>query len=358
MNARLFKSVFLVAIAVFFVSLVAITAAFYFSFQNEAVSLGHAENFSLSAMLLGSFYPLLAIIVLMLVLSAVIAAVVARKIVMPIKSLNIETPDDRDVYEELRPLAQRVNEQNRTIYEQMDALGKEHGKQDAMRREFTANVSHELKTPLTSISGYAEIIRDGVASKEDIAPFAGKIYDEAQRMIVLVGDILRLSELETKELPTVWEEADIYAVCGEVAQRLSAVAKTAEVSLELTGQSAELTCVRHIIDDIAFNLCDNAIKYTEPGGVIKMSVSQDEESVTLSVSDNGIGIPRKDLDRVFERFYRVDKSHSREKGGTGLGLSIVKHGASLHQASLDMKSELGKGTSISVIFPKNRTVQS
>lgn len=311
----------------------------------------YAAGFTVLSLVTSALYPLITLVVLAIALSLLVAHRVSSRVVEPIKAINLEHLDYRNVYEELRPLAKRINEQNRKIYEQVDALKKEHGRRDTLRREFTANVSHELKTPLTSISGYAEIIHDGVVSEEDIKPFAGKIYDESQRMIALVGDILRLSELETKELSVVWERLNVFALCADIRERLLPIASAHGVTIGITGASCFVTGVRQVIEEIAYNLCDNAIKYNRPGGVVDMAVSQRGGHVLLSVSDTGIGIPQKDLDRIFERFYRVDKSRSRQIGGTGLGLSIVKHGASLHNAKIEISSELGSGTQIDILFP-------
>ena len=220
-----------------------------------------------------------------------------------------------------------------------------------MRRQFTANVSHELKTPLTSISGIAEIIKGGLVKPQDIPGFADDIYGEAQRMIRLVEDILRLSQLDEGGSSLQTEEVDLYHLAQEVAGRLTPAAVKGQVTLEVTGGPVRISGVRQLLDEMISNLCDNAIKYNRPGGRVTISVSRSDRGAELSVSDTGIGIPPEDQSRVFERFYRVDKSHSKAIGGTGLGLSIVKHGAAFHGADLSLESQPDRGTTIHLTFP-------
>lgn len=224
-------------------------------------------------------------------------------------------------------------------------------RREQLRREFTANVSHELKTPLTSISGFAEMMINGVP--DDIAAdFARSIYDEAQRLIVLVGDIIKLSELDENSAQLERERVDLRGLSEEVAKRLDFAAENKNVAVTVIG-NAQITGVRKILDEIIFNLCDNAIKYNKNGGSADIVISSDTEkhTVTLTVRDTGIGIPGYAQNRVFERFYRVDKGRSKSAGGTGLGLAIVKHGAACHNAEIRLKSEENKGTEISIIFP-------
>lgn len=225
-------------------------------------------------------------------------------------------------------------------------------KAEQMRREFTANVSHELKTPLHSISGYAELLKDGIVRPDDTILFSKRIYAEVQRMIALVDDIINLSHLDegAEELP--WEDTDLYGLAETVLQRLMQEAQTAGVSVTLTGTAAVLYGVPQLLEGIIYNLCDNAIKYNRPGGSVSVEVKDAEDQVILTVSDTGIGIPQEHRERVFERFYRVDKSHSKEVGGTGLGLSIVKHSARLHNAVIDLYSVAEGGTTVTVSFPK------
>ena len=224
-------------------------------------------------------------------------------------------------------------------------------RREQLRREFTANVSHELKTPLTSISGVAEMMVNGVP--DDIAAdFARSIYDEAQRLIVLVGDIIKLSELDENSARLEQERVDLRELSEDVAKRLGLAAENKNVAVTVIG-NAQITGVRKILDEMIFNLCDNAIKYNKNGGSADVVISSDAEkhTVTLTVRDTGIGIPGYAQNRVFERFYRVDKGRSKSAGGTGLGLAIVKHGAACHNAEIHLKSEENKGTEISIIFP-------
>lgn len=230
----------------------------------------------------------------------------------------------------------------------------EREKAEQMRREFTANVSHELKTPLQSIYGSAELLTDGMVKPEDVPRFSGRILAESKRMIALVEDIIKLSRLDegARELPR--EETDLYTLARQTVQELTPVAQAADVTLDITGESAILYGVPQLLSGVVFNLCDNAIKYNVPGGRVSVRVENQDTTVRLTVQDTGIGIPPDQQDRIFERFYRVDKSRSKEVGGTGLGLSIVKHAAKLHRASIDLHSVPGEGTTIIVTFPKNQ----
>lgn len=226
-------------------------------------------------------------------------------------------------------------------------------KAEQMRREFTANVSHELKTPLHTISGYAELLANGMVEEKDTAEFSQKIYAEAQRMIRLVEDIIRLSNLDEGATELAREEADLLKIAEKAVESLAPAAEKENVSVEFSGEKAELSGIPQLLSAIVYNLTDNAIKYNHSGGKVFVSVTNVPDGVLLSVKDTGIGIPKDQQERVFERFYRVDKSHSKEVGGTGLGLSIVKHSAKLHGAKITLDSEPGKGTEIAVLFPKS-----
>jgi two-component system phosphate regulon sensor histidine kinase PhoR len=227
----------------------------------------------------------------------------------------------------------------------------EMSEREQLRREFTANVSHELKTPLASISGFAEMMKEGGTAETDVKEFSNIIYKEAQRLISLVNDIIKLSELDGKSVSDEKENVDIYALSGEIIARLKAAADKKNVSLNLIGSKAEVCGVRKIIDEMVYNLADNAVKYNRENGIVDIIIHKEEKFVKITVRDNGIGIPKGDIPRVFERFYRVDKSHSKAIGGTGLGLSIVKHGAAFHDALLSIESTEGKGTSVTISFP-------
>ncbi len=221
---------------------------------------------------------------------------------------------------------------------------------EALRREFTSNISHELKTPLTSISGFSELIAAGVASPEEASDFAKKIHTEATRLIDLVGDIIRLTQLDGGEIPYDDEEIDLLSIAADVAARLANVAERAGVTVSVGGEHLFVRGNSTILFEMIYNLADNGIKYNGRGGAVELRVFADDGFVALSVKDDGIGIPSDKQDRVFERFYRVDKSHSKEIGGTGLGLSIVKHAAAYHNAKIELRSEVGVGTEICVRF--------
>lgn len=298
------------------------------------------------------FTPLLMTGVMALLLSLSLAMVISRIPIRSVLHIDVSRPDERDVEEELKPLVRRLADQNRQIRSQMEALEREHRQQDKMRREFTANVSHELKTPLTSISGFAELLRDGLVRPEDQQRFAGKIYEEAQRLIVLVGDIIRLSRLEDQPVQQ-QEPVSLKETAQQVLQQLQHAAQKMQIQTEVQGDEGWILAVPQIIEEILYNLCDNAVKYNRLGGLVTVAVTEREDTAAVSVADTGIGIPEEELPRVFERFYRVDKSHSRDVGGTGLGLSIVKHGVACHNAQLQVESHLGSGTTITVTFPKS-----
>ena len=219
------------------------------------------------------------------------------------------------------------------------------------RREFTANVSHELKTPLQGIIGSAELIESGMVKPQDMPRFVGHIRTEAARMVTLIGDIIRLSQLdEGVEMPR--EETDLLAVCQEAAEHLQDEAQKKRVALTVEGDPARINGVRRLLYEIVFNLCDNAIKYNVENGSVRVLVKNAGDGVSVAVSDTGVGIPPEDQSRVFERFYRVDKSHSKASGGTGLGLSIVKHAVQYHQGRIQLDSAPGQGTRIQVFFPR------
>ena len=218
------------------------------------------------------------------------------------------------------------------------------------RREFTANVSHELKTPLQGIIGSAELLENGLVKQEDVPRFIGHIRSEAQRLVTLIGDIIRLSQLDEGE-PMPAEPVELLALAREAAESLQSAAAARNVTITVEGEPVELTGVRRLLYEIVFNLCDNAIKYNTDGGRVQVTVTKENETAAVTVRDTGIGIPPDQQDRVFERFYRVDKSHSKASGGTGLGLSIVKHAVQYHHGAIHLQSEVGKGTAIRVTFP-------
>ena len=226
---------------------------------------------------------------------------------------------------------------------------------EQVRREFTANVSHELKTPLQSILGYAELLKYNMVKEEDINNFSKRICNETKRMINLVEDIIKLSRLDEGAAGMVREDVDAYNLASEVISSLSTSAAEADVIMEIIGEHITVNGIPHLITGIIYNLCENAIKYNKPNGKVMVNVTENKEYVIVSVRDTGIGIPPEHQDRIFERFYRVDKSHSKEVGGTGLGLSIVKHSAKLHNAQIEVNSKAGEGTVFRVLFPKKST---
>ena len=403
---------------------------------------------------LGMFQPILLVAIAALVLSALLARRLSRRIVEPLNSLDLEHPLDSDAYEELSPLLNRINRQNRQITEQVkqlrrrtdefeqitasmgeglvlldnggrvlslnpaarklfaadescvgqdfltvdrsremseairrameqghseirsrrgdktyqfditridsqgDVLGAvilafditERESGERLRREFTANVSHELKTPLQGIIGSAELIENGMVKPEDMPRFIGHIRGEAQRMVALIGDIIRLSQLdEGEEMPR--EDVDLLEVARRATEQLDTTAQARKIAVTVDGQPTAVNGVRQLLYEVIYNLCDNAIKYNVDGGSVRMTVSGDGANACVTVADTGIGIPLEQQARVFERFYRVDKSHSKASGGTGLGLSIVKHAVQYHGGSISLNSRPGEGTTVRVWLP-------
>lgn len=294
-------------------------------------------------------HDLLLVCAVVLVIIAVCWAasrLVADRLVSPILAIDPAEPDAAVTYVEIEPLVERISEQ---VEELRGA--------DLMRREFTSNVTHELKTPLSSISGASELIRDGIARPEDVPEFAGRIYDEAHHMTELVNDILTLSKLDESErsgdasLLGAPEPVNLLHVAREVVTRLAPVAEKTGVSITAAGEACVVQGYPRLLDELVYNLCDNAIRYNHEGGWVDVSVSLEDECPLLVVADSGSGISTEQQAKVFERFYRGEQSRSRETGGTGLGLAIVKHAATLHGAALTLDSEPGHGTTVCVRFP-------
>ena len=281
--------------------------------------------------------------VLMIAFALFLAKWQTKKLIRPINELDLEHPLENTLYEELTPLLVAMDKQNK----EKEAVSN-------MRKEFSANVSHELKTPLTSISGYAEIMKNGMVRPADIPVFSERIYKEARRLITLVEDIIKLSKLDEESVELEKEEVDLYELTREIVSRLSPQVSQKHIRMEVTGEPVECYGIRQILDEMVYNVCENAIKYNNEGGRVSVWVGNTLEGPKVSVSDTGIGIPKEHQERIFERFYRVDKSHSKERGGTGLGLSIVKHGALLHGAKVSVDSVPGKGTRIEMLFPKDK----
>ena len=282
---------------------------------------------------------------LMMGAAAIIAGLLTKSLVQPVLKMtdDLDHIQENVPYKELIPFAENIHS---------DRMLRENN--EKMRQEFTANVSHELKTPLTSISGYAELIETGIAKPADTPDFARKIHVEASRMIQLVNDILQLSHLdnvsETGAAPAM-ETVDLLDVARECVERQKVNARHSYISLTYLGESAPVTGSRSLLDELCQNLCDNAIKYNVPDGAVKVQVSSENGISSVTVSDTGIGIAPEHQSRVFERFYRVDKSHSKASGGTGLGLSIVKHAVQYHHGRIELESTPGTGTTIRVVFP-------
>ena len=285
--------------------------------------------------------------VALMMAAAILAGLLTKALVQPVLDMteDLDHIQENVPYKELIPFAESIHS---------DRILRENN--EKMRQEFTANVSHELKTPLTSISGYAELIETGIAKPEDVQGFAQKIHVEATRMLQLVNDILQLSKLdsasETGNTPAM-EVVDLLDVAKECVERQKLNARRAYISLSYLGESAPVRGSRDLLDELCQNLCDNAIRYNRPGGKVQITTACSRDGhCTLTVADNGIGIPKEAQSSVFERFYRVDKSRSKATGGTGLGLAIVKHIALLHHARIDLQSQVGSGTTIKVTFPK------
>lgn len=411
---------------------------------------------SVLALVENLIFPLCGLLCLMLILSGIMASAISKRIVKPINELDLESPEENRIYEELSPLLSKIHRQNREIQNQLElakqqqeefslitenmqeglividkytmilsanssawnlfhmdrvcqgesvycldreeefrhaieqVLSGEHTElvlklngsdiqlianpvirdkktegavvllvnvtekleRESLRREFSANVSHELKTPLTSISGFAEIMQGGLVKCEDIPQFAGRIYKESQRLLQLVEDVIQISQLDEEKTSYTWESVDVYQVCKNAFESLKEKAKRLNVHLYICGEYMKMEAVRTLLEEAVYNVCDNAIKYNRNDGSVSVFLTQTAQEIQIVVKDTGVGIPKEDQDRVFERFYRVDKSHSKEIGGTGLGLSIVKHAVGALKGSVMLRSEEGNGTEICMKFPK------
>ena len=411
---------------------------------------------SVLALVKNLILPLCGLLCLMLILSGIMASAISKRIVKPINELNLDNPEENQIYEELSPLLSKIHRQNREIQNQLElakqqqeefslitenmqeglividkytmilsanssawglfhmdrvcqgesvycldreeefrhaieqVLEGEHTElilklngsdiqlianpvirdkktegavvllvnvtekleRESLRREFSANVSHELKTPLTSISGFAEIMQGGLVKNEDIPKFAGRIYKEAQRLLQLVEDVIQISQLDEEKTSYVWEPVDVYQVCKNAFESLKEKAKRLNVHLYICGERMKMEAVHTLLEEAVYNVCDNAIKYNRNDGSVSVFLTQTAQEIQIVVKDTGVGIPKEDQDRVFERFYRVDKSHSKEIGGTGLGLSIVKHAVGALKGSVILRSEEGNGTEATLRFPK------
>lgn len=281
------------------------------------------------------------VFLVILILSIGVSYAVTRSIIKPIEKLgkNLDDIEKMNQYKELLPFVESVKSQNR----KKQLLEKQ-------KKQFTANISHELKTPLTSIAGYAELIENGMADENDIKPFANTIRKQALRMVNLAEDIIKLSQLEEQDNEILFESVNLYGVCSECISVLKMNAQSKNITLTLLGEEAYIRANKSLLEELLYTLCDNAIRYNKENGSVTIAIERDGAHTVLSVSDTGIGIPDKYLDRVFERFFRVDKSRSKETGGTGLGLAIVKHIAEVHNAQITIDSKLDEGTTIRIYF--------
>lgn len=286
---------------------------------------------------------LLFIIISLTLICTVVAGILTKSLMKPIDNMakDINHMNEIETYDELKPFIETIQSQHEDII-----------KNAKLRQEFTANVSHELKTPLTVISGYSELIENGMTGAEDTIRFSKEIHRNSTRLLTLINDILRLSELDSGEQNTPMEDIDLYELSDNCISMLQMNAEKNNVILDLKGPHLTVFANRQMLEEMIYNLCDNGIRYNKPNGKVEVSIRENNENVIFMVSDTGIGISEENINRIFERFYRVDKSRSKQIGGTGLGLAIVKHIAEQMNAQIQIDSELEKGTTITILFPK------
>lgn len=319
------------------------THTFYYAerLQNGNVLRIGRDSVSVNRIMVNTLVIVLVIALCILFVCMGISHYLTKKLVEPIEKLatNIMLVDVNNVYEEIRPFVNTIKEQHVNIINNAQ-----------LRQEFTANVSHELKTPLTAISGYAELIGNGMTGKEDTIRFSNEIHSNANRLLSLINDIIKLSELDEADHQMEMERIDLYKLAENCVQMMQVTAEKQGIRLTLQGESTMAMANKGLMDEVFYNLCSNAIRYNKPGGSVTVTVGTKDERPFLSVADTGIGIPKECQERVFERFYRVDKSRSKSTGGTGLGLAIVKHIVAQHNAALHLDSELDEGTTIEIVF--------
>lgn len=319
------------------------THTFYYAerLQNGNVLRIGRDSVSVNRIMVNTLVIVLVIALCILFVCMGISHYLTKKLVEPIEKLatNIMLVDENNVYEEIRPFVNTIKEQHVNIINNAQ-----------LRQEFTANVSHELKTPLTAISGYAELIGNGMTGKEDTIRFSNEIHSNANRLLSLINDIIKLSELDEADHQMEMEKIDLYKLAENCVQMMQVTAEKQGIRLTLQGESTMAMANKGLMDEVFYNLCSNAIRYNKPGGSVTVTVGTKDERPFLSVADTGIGIPKECQERVFERFYRVDKSRSKSTGGTGLGLAIVKHIVAQHNAALHLDSELDEGTTIEIVF--------
>ncbi len=306
------------------------------------------ESDSLFSIFIEIFPETIAITVLLFVVSFILSHFFAKSIMRPIETMadDMDSVTNATGYKELIPFIQKIKEQHNDILKSAN-----------MRQAFTANVSHELKTPLTSISGYAELIENGMATDEDIVRFAAEIHRNSNRLLMLINDTIRLAELDATEKTIEFENVDLYGIAQNCVNMLRINAEKHDVNISIQGENCNIYANKNMMEELVYNLCDNAIRYNNKGGSVRVFVENYPDKVILSVYDTGIGIPEKSQGRVFERFYRVDKSRSKQTGGTGLGLAIVKHIVAQHDAEISLTSKIGKGTQVKVTFLQQNTLQ-
>lgn len=319
------------------------THTFYYAerLQNGNVLRIGRDSVSVNRIMVNTLVIVLVIALGILFVCMGISHYLTKKLVEPIEKLatNIMLVDENNVYEEIRPFVNTIKEQHINIINNAQ-----------LRQEFTANVSHELKTPLTAISGYAELIGNGMTGKEDTIRFSNEIHSNANRLLSLINDIIKLSELDEADHQMEMEKIDLYKLAENCVQMMQVTAEKQGIRLTLQGESTMAMANKGLMDEVFYNLCSNAIRYNKPGGSVTVTVGTRDERPFLSVADTGIGIPKECQERVFERFYRVDKSRSKSTGGTGLGLAIVKHIVAQHNAAIHLDSELDEGTTIEIVF--------
>lgn len=319
------------------------THTFYYAerLQNGNVLRIGRDSVSVNRIMVNTLVIVLVIALGILFVCMGISHYLTKKLVEPIEKLatNIMLVDENNVYEEIRPFVNTIKEQHINIINNAQ-----------LRQEFTANVSHELKTPLTAISGYAELIGNGMTGKEDTIRFSNEIHSNANRLLSLINDIIKLSELDEADHQMEMEKIDLYKLAENCVQMMQVTAEKQGIRLTLQGESTMIMANKGLMDEVFYNLCSNAIRYNKPGGSVTVTVGTRDERPFLSVADTGIGIPKECQERVFERFYRVDKSRSKSTGGTGLGLAIVKHIVAQHNAAIHLDSELDEGTTIEIVF--------
>lgn len=318
---------------------------FYYAILLESGSVLRVakEAESVGSIFLNVIPVIAAITVLLLALSLLLSHILTKSIIRPIEKMaeDMEHMSHVETYEELRPFVTMINTQHEDIVRNAN-----------MRQDFTANVSHELKTPLTSISGYAELIENEMASPADTVRFAAEIHKSAKRLLNLINDIIRLSEFDAAERTITFEEVNLYAMADTCVELLRINADQRKIRLLFSGEPVSIRGNKEMMEELLYNLCDNAIRYNVEGGSVWVEVLEEDGQAVISVRDTGIGIPSEHQGRIFERFYRVDKSRSKSTGGTGLGLAIVKHIVAKHNAVIRLKSRPGKGTEIKIIFLK------